>query len=262
VSGIGRYSDQYHSQAIGHPWSNEAVPVLQRDDATIHYDVHGAGFPVLALAPGGMRSAGSYWEQVPYNPVKELAGDYRVITMDQRNAGSSTAPVTGREGWDTYAQDQLAVLDHLGIERCHLVGMCIGGPFILSLLHTAPDRFARAVVLQSIGLDDNRDAFRDMFDTWMTDLAPAHPEADSGNWAAYRSSLYEGEDALFSVPESVLPTITTPILVLQGDDQYHPRSASRLLASSVPDAQFVERWKDPEHLPTATATIAEFLAAS
>jgi len=238
------------------------VPVLQRDDATIHYDEHGAGFPVLALAPGGMRSAGSYWEQVPYNAVKELAGDYRVITMDQRNAGSSTAPVTGSESWSTYTADQLAVLDHLGIERCHLVGMCIGGPFILGLLRAAPDRFARAAVLQSIGLDHNRDAFREMFDGWMADLAPVHPEAGADAWAAYHSSMYEGDDVLFSVPESFLPTITTPMLVLQGNDQYHPRSASRLLATAVPGAELVEQWKDPEHLPAATAIIAEFLAAA
>jgi pimeloyl-ACP methyl ester carboxylesterase len=236
------------------------MPTLQRDAATIHYEEHGTGFPVLTLAPGGMRSFGDMWAKMPWNPVTELSGDYRVITMDQRNAGSSTAPVTGTESWDTYAADQLALLDHLGIERCHVVGMCIGGAFILKLLAIAPQRFARAVPLQPIGLDGNREAFHDMFDAWAAEIGPAHPEAGEREWAAYRSNMYDVTDQLFSVPNSVLPSITTPMLVLRGDDQYHPRSASELLAAEAPNARLIEQWKDPEHLPAATTAITEFLA--
>ena len=77
--------------------------------------------------------------------------------MDQRNAGRSTAPVTADTGWATYRDDQLALLDELGIERCHVVGMCIGGPYIAGLLTRAPERFASAVLLQPVGIDGNRD---------------------------------------------------------------------------------------------------------
>ncbi|HEY9416586.1 MAG TPA: alpha/beta hydrolase [Pseudonocardia sp.] len=237
------------------------MPTLQLDDATIHYEEHGSGFPVLTLAPGGMRSFGDMWSKMPWNPVAELSAGYRVITMDQRNAGSSTAPITGDEGWDTYAADQVALLDHLGIERCHVVGMCIGGAFILKLLTTAPERFARAVPLQPIGLDGNRQAFHDMFDGWAQEVRPDHPEADDDAWTAYRSAMYDVTDQLFSVPNSDLPEIDTPMLVLRGDDQYHPRSASELLAAEVPNARMIELWKDADHLPAATKAIAEFLAA-
>jgi pimeloyl-ACP methyl ester carboxylesterase len=237
------------------------MPILERADARIHYSVHGSGFPVLALAPGGMRSAGDVWTRVPWNPIMELAQDYQVITMDQRNAGGSSAPVTGQENWATYTADQLALLDHLGVRRCHVVGMCIGGPFILGLLHADADRVARAVALQPIGLDDNRDAFHDMFDSWAEEIGPAHPEAGPEQWAAYRAAMYDGPNVLFSVPESVLPTIDTPMLVLRGDDQFHPSSASELLASSVPGAKLIDRWKEPEDMPAARTAIAEFLAA-
>jgi len=237
------------------------MPVLQRDDATIHYEEHGSGFPVLTLAPGGMHSSGTYWDGEVWNPVKQLPG-FRVITMDQRNAGESTAPVTGAESWATYTADQLAVLDHLGIERCHVVGQCIGGPFVLNLLRTAPHRVARAVVLQSIGLDNNHLAFHDMFEHWRGELAPHHPEAAPAQWDAYRAALYEGDDVLFSVPQAFLPTIETPLLVLQGNDEYHPPSVSRLLASSVPGAQLVDPWKGEEHLPATATRITEFLTGS
>lgn len=155
---------------------------------------------MLALAPGGMRSAASFWERVPWNPVTELADGHQVIVMDQRNAGASSAPVTGTENWTTYTADQLALLDHLGVERFAVVGMCIGGPFVLGLLQAAPTRVAGAVVIQSIGLDGNRAAFHEMFDGWAVDIAPDHPEAGPGTWAAYRSGMYDGDDALSASP--------------------------------------------------------------
>jgi pimeloyl-ACP methyl ester carboxylesterase len=238
---------------------NGAMPTFQRGDATIHYEEHGSGHPVLALAPGGMRSAGSWWAKVPWNPVAELTG-HRVITMDQRNAGSSTAPVTGDEDWGTYAADQLALLDHLGVPRCHVVGMCIGGAFIARLLTTAPERFDRAVALQPIGLADNRAAFHEIFDGWAAELEPSHPEAGPQQWASYRANLYDGPDPLFSVPTSALAEVGSPLLVLRGDDRHHPRAASELMAATVPGARLVERWKGPADLPAATETIATFLA--
>lgn len=237
------------------------MPSFRRGDATLHYQEHGSGFPVLALAPGGMRSAGSRWEGSPWNPVAELAGRHRVITMDQRNAGSSTARITGTENWVTYAADQHALLDHLGVERCHAVGMGIGGAFVLGLLRAAPRRIVRAVVLRTIGLDGNRDAFGESFDGWMDERRRRHPETDHNQWYAYRAGMFGGINPLFSVAESVLPTIAAPMLVLRGDDPLHPGGASRLLATSVPGARLVEQWDDPEHLPAAAAAIAEFLAA-
>ena len=93
------------------------------DGAHIHYEVHGEGFPVLLIAPGGMRSAISFWENTPWNPITDLQDDFQVIAMDQRNAGQSTGPVSASHGWHTYAADQLALLDHLGVDRFHVAGM-------------------------------------------------------------------------------------------------------------------------------------------
>lgn len=235
------------------------MPIVERAGAHLHYAVHGSGPAVLALAPGGMRSAGSFWEHAPWNPVTELAATHQVIVMDQRNAGASTAPVTGDEGWDTYTADQLAVLDHAGVEACAYVGMCIGGAFGLALLRAAPERISRAALLQPIGLDGNRDAFGEMFDNWSGEIAGDHPEAEPDTWAAYRRALYGGDDPLFSVPTADLASIDVPVLVLRGNDLYHPASASELVAGTVPGARLVERWKEPDDQPATRATLAEFL---
>ena len=107
------------------------MPVFKRDNIRIYYEVHGEGFPVLLLAPGGMRSSIPVWENTPYNPIEELAPHCQVIAMDQRNAGQSTAPIAATDGWRDYTDDQVALLDHLGIDRFHAAGMCIGGSFIM-----------------------------------------------------------------------------------------------------------------------------------
>ncbi|NMH98933.1 alpha/beta fold hydrolase [Pseudonocardia acidicola] len=233
---------------------------FERDGTTIYYEEHGTGFPVLLIAPGGMRSSIEAWERAPWNPVEQLSSSYRVIAMDQRNAGRSTGPISGSDGWATYTTDQLALLDHLGVDRFHVLGMCIGGSYIVNLLHEVPARVASAVALQPIGLDGNRDAFYEMFDGWAAEQKAAHPEADESDWAGFREGMYGGGDMLFSVPASEIAAFVTPILVLMGNDRFHPRSASRKLAATAPNAILVEQWKEPEHQPAARAAVEKFLA--
>ena len=97
------------------------VPTFENGDVSIYYETHGDGFPVLLIAPGGMRSAVSFWERTPWNPIEDLSGEFRVIAMDQRNAGSSTAPIRADDGWHVYTRDQLALLDHLGVASLRLM---------------------------------------------------------------------------------------------------------------------------------------------
>ena len=96
------------------------MPAIERDGATIYYEETGRGFPILTFAPAGLQSTIEVWSRpaAPINPLTELAKDYRVIAMDQRNAGGrSRAPITAQDGWPTYAADHIAVLDHLGRPR-------------------------------------------------------------------------------------------------------------------------------------------------
>ena len=60
--------------------------------------------------------------------------------MDQRNAGQSTAPVSGDDGWHTYTEDHLALLGHLNISQADVMGDCIGGPYAFGLMKAAPTR--------------------------------------------------------------------------------------------------------------------------
>jgi pimeloyl-ACP methyl ester carboxylesterase len=237
------------------------VAFFEHDDVKIYYEEHGSGFPVLLIAPGGMLSAVSYWQNVPWNPIEQLAGSYRVIAMDQRNAGQSVAPITGADSWHVYTSDQLALLDHLGVEQFHVAGMCIGGPYVMGLIERAPERVASGVVFQSIGLDDNRQAFFDMFDSWANGLKPMRPEVAESDWAAFRQAMYGG-DFLFNVDRDFVAGCQTPLLVLCGKDLYHPESTSREIAGLAPNASFIEDWKEGDARDRARAQVADFLAAN
>ncbi len=238
------------------------MPAYERGDASIHFDLEGPrdAFPVLLLAPGGMRSCNQRWETVPWNPRRALAGDYRLIGMDQRNAGRSTAPICAIDGWNTYRDDQLALLDHLDVERCHVIGMCIGGPFALALLAAAPERFVSAVLLQPAGIDGNRAAFDEVYDGWRRELAPSRPEVDGDAWDALEHNMWDGEFVL-SVEREQIRRIPVPMLVAYGNDEWHPRSISIEVAELARDCTIVERWKDDDALPAADTAFKEFLSS-
>ena len=235
------------------------MPSFDRDDVSIYYEEYGEGFPLLLFAPGGMRSSIAHWEQSPWNPIAELAGDFRVIAMDQRNAGRSRAPVAAADGWHVYTADHLALLDHLGIERCHVLGGCIGGPYCFGVMQAAPERVAAAVLQQSIGSSGgNREAFYQMFDGWAVDLETSHPEVTEAALRSFRSNMYDG-DFVFNVSRDFVRECRIPMLVLLGNDLYHPSETSREIVQLAPDAELVERWKEPEVVADAVQRVREFL---
>jgi len=238
------------------------MPHFERANISIYFEEHGSGFPLLLFAPGGMRSALSFWQRAPFDPIKELASQFRVIAFDQRNAGKSRAPIAATDGWPSYTADHVALLDHLGIERCHLLGMCIGGAFGLSMVAAAPQRVAAAVLLQPIGRSpENRDVFYELFDTWAKEQAPQHPEATPSDFASFRERMYGGE-FVFSVSREAVRAAQTPLLVLLGNDVYHPSAISREVAQLAPNARLIERWKDADVVPETVKSVREFLVSN
>ena len=235
------------------------MATFEREGVSIYYEVHGQGFPLLLFAPGGVRSSIAIWSRAAYDPIRELSADFRVIALDQRNAGRSRAPVRGSDGWQVYTEDHLALLDHLGVERAHLLGNCIGPSFALALIAAAPERVASAVLQQPIGAtEENRPLFRAAFDTWASELAPQHPEASAEDFAAFRQRLFGG-DFVFSVSREAVRASTTPLLVLAGNDAHHPYETSREIASVAQNVEFVEHWKEPERVPETIQRVRSFL---
>src|SRR3954471_15701626 len=129
------------------------VGFYEKGNVRIRYAEIGSGFPLLAMPGGGLNSAIPVWARAVINIPEEFKNDFRVITMDQRNAtgGESTGPVPVDDPWSAFADDQLGVMDHLGIRQFFFFGNCIGGPFAMKLMERAPERVAAAVLSQPVG---------------------------------------------------------------------------------------------------------------
>jgi pimeloyl-ACP methyl ester carboxylesterase len=238
------------------------MPSVRHHDATIQYKEVGQGFPILTFAPAGLQSTIEVWSgpAAPINPLTEFAESFRVIAMDQRNAGGqSHAPITSRDGWQTYTGDHIALLDHLQIDRCHLYGQCIGGSFILSLLKAQPQRVASAVLAQPIGRVGPMPAGRSArFEAWV-ETVKDRPDATAPVLDAFYQNLY-GPGFVYSVDRAFVSTCATPCLVLAGNDEAHPFPISEELAKLLPKCEFIPEWKTGAALTSARARVKEFLS--
>ena len=140
--------------------------VMRPDGTTIHYEVFGdpEAMPLLLLAPGGVNSQIGFWRRSIINPIEEFADEFQVIGMDQRHCGASK---TGLAAFDYEAamQDQIAVLDDLGVQQAHVMGGCIGCAYALRLGDQAPARVAGLVMQDPVGLDETNslETFYEMF---------------------------------------------------------------------------------------------------
>jgi pimeloyl-ACP methyl ester carboxylesterase len=247
--------------AIDHQLEGE-MPTLENGPVTIYYEEVGSGFPVLLFGPGGLDSSIDTWPRAAINPLVTLGDDFRLIAMDQRNAGASTGPVDLREPWESYADDQLALVDHLGLDSFHVLGCCIGCSFALKLIERAPDRIASAVLEQPNGLTpENRESQLNYHQNWAGRLVEAREDVTKSDVDRFLEVMWSG-DFVVSVTRDFVASISTPMLVLPGIDLGHPTALGREIGSLAKNAETYEPWKDtPEDVVRGTEVVREFLRA-
>lgn len=110
-------------------------------DVPLHYTDEGAGTPVVLLH-GFAVNADLNW-RLP-GLTRALARSYRVIALDLRGHGLSAKPHDPERYGFAMAADVIALLDHLGLDKVHLVGYSLGGIIALKLATTHPDRLLTA----------------------------------------------------------------------------------------------------------------------
>lgn len=146
--------------------------VHRPDGARLWYETGGHG-TALVFAHGLGGNALVWYQQFHH-----FAQRFRVVVWDQRGFGRSTA-TAGHADPRTSITDQLALLDHLGIDRAHLIGQSLGGWVTLGATLAAPERVHSLVLSSSTGGIPPRHA--DPFDTGPVRAAPdrrmlgAHP---------------------------------------------------------------------------------------
>jgi pimeloyl-ACP methyl ester carboxylesterase len=245
------------------------MPFYEKGEIRIHYEEAGSGFPLLVIPGGGLNSTVAGLATHPFNPLEEFNGEYRVIAADLRNAngGQSSGPLDTDRPWDMHADDQLGLMDHLGIGEFLVVGFCIGGPFIWNLLRRAPRRIAAAVLAQPSGF---RPEMPDLFyqnniKGWGPALCDRRPDITMAMVDAFLGKMYRANaDFVFTVTRDFVRDCHTPILVLPDDVPAHPYAVAMESALLAPNAQVsLYPWKDtPDKIPLAVRHIRTFLRAN
>lgn len=243
------------------------MPFYERGDVRIHYDDTGSGFPLMLIPGGGLNSTISFFRKGdPFNAIDEFKGEYRCITADLRNAdgGESDGPLEIDRPWDAYADDQLGLMDHLGIDRFLVMGFCIGNPFIWNLIKRAPGRIVAAVLAQPSGFrPEMPQLFYDNNMTrWGPPLCARRPDITMEMVDAFLNKMYRtNADFVFTVTRDFVRSCQTPILVLPDDVPGHPYAVAMEMVELSPNSEVsIYPWKEPKELvPQAVAHIRDFL---
>ena len=252
------------------PGPGEAgMSFFQKGPVRIRYEEAGSGFPLLLIAGGGLNSSVAGLKSGnPFHAIDEFKGEFRCVYADLRNAngGHSSGPLEIDRPWDSYTDDQLALMDHLRIDKFMVMGFCIGGPFIWNLLERAPNRVVAAVLAQPSG---SRPEMRDLFyenniKGWGPELVKRRPEITMETVDRFLTRMYRtNPDFVFTVSRDFVRSCQTPLLILPDDIPAHPYAVAMECAMLAPKAEVsMFPWKEPkERIPLAVRQIRSFLRA-
>lgn len=111
------------------------------EGGTLHYETSGSGPAVVLLHGGGLDL--TMWDP----QVETLSRSFHVIRYDSRGHGRSTAPM----GPYSMVEDLRRVLDHLGVQQAHVVGLSMGGGVALDFASAYPERALTLTLVSTSG---------------------------------------------------------------------------------------------------------------
>ena len=242
----------------------------EKGPVRIHYEEFGSGFPLLLIPGGGLNSTISGLVRGgPFNAIEEFKGEYRCVVADLRNAnaGESSGPLEIDRPWDSFTDDHIGLMDHLGIDKFMVMGFCIGGPFIWNLLERAPDRIVAAVLAQPSGWRPEMPtlSYDNNMSGWGPELVKRRPEITMDTVEKFLTRMYRtNPDFVFTVTREFVRNCRTPLLILPDDIPAHPYAVAMEAAMLAPRAEVsMYPWKEPpERIPLAVRQIRSFLRAN
>ena len=226
------------------------MPIYENGPVRLRYEEAGSGFPLLVIPGGGLNATISGLANHAFNPMEEFSDSFRCIAMDLRNAngGQSEGPVDVERGWDAFADDQLGLMDHLGIEKFMVMGFCIGGPFCWNLLQRAPHRIVASVMVHPSGFrSDQPDIFyQNNIRDWAPALCEGREDVTMETIDTFLNKMYrENPDFVFTVTRDFVRGCETPVLVLPDDIPAHPYAVAMETALLAPNSQVsLYPWKE------------------
>ena len=247
------------------------------DGIATRYEVAGSGLPLLMYSPGGFDSRLENWSSLGiYQRIgllAELTRHYTCITFDRRESGRSGGRVE-RLGWDAYVRQGIGLLDHLDVDRAHLMGGCVGCSSVAALAIAHPRRVRSMVLYSPAGgaryrmaqharFSDHAAFIRSSGLDGVVDLARSHDlgftkDPRVGPWATViraDSGFADGYAKLD--PQRYLSTVAGIARVMYDRDTVPGAEPEDLMALDVP--ALIVPGQDASHAPSAARYLQECL---
>lgn len=119
------------------------MPYLDVNGVRLHYTDTGSGDVAVVFSHGLLFSTEMFEAQ-----IEHLKGNFRCIAYDHRGQGQSASPDSGYD-MDTLTADAAALIKALGVEKCHFVGLSMGGFVALRMALDYPELVRSISVLDS-----------------------------------------------------------------------------------------------------------------
>ena len=229
------------------------MPFYERGSVRIYYEDVGSGFPLMIIPGGGLNSSiASLDTSVPFNPMERYKNDFRCISADLRNAdlGQSRGPLEIDRPWDAYSDDQLGLMDHLGIREFLVMGFCIGGPMIHNLLKLAEDRVVAAAMMQPSGFSPEYPNifYENNTERWAPQLCEKRSDVTMAHVHDFLTNMYtDRADFVFTVSRDFVRSLQTPLLIAPDNVPAHPYEAAMEVAEIAPNSETtIFPWKDSQ----------------
>lgn len=239
----------------------------QKGNVRIRYEETGTGFPLLLIAGGGLNGStiAGIRNGNPFNTLEAFRGEFRCIYADLRNsAGESTGPLEIDRPWDSYTDDHLGLMDHLGIDKFMVLGFCIAGPFIWNLVKRAPNRVVAAVPAQPVGFRPElpNALYESQSTGWAAQLVKRRSDITPDMVDRFLNKMFRDNPSFaFTVTRDFVKACQTPVLVLPDDTAGHALAVAIESAMLAPKGQLsMYPWKDtPDKIPLAVRHVRSFL---
>ncbi|MCW2614164.1 MAG: putative 3-oxoadipate enol-lactone hydrolase [Frankiales bacterium] len=221
----------------------------------VHHVEDGDPDAPAVLMAGSLGSTVDMWEP----QVAVLAERFRVVRVDTRGHGRSPVP-DGPYALDDLVDDVVDLLDRLGVDRAHVVGLSLGGITAMRLAAREPHRVDRLALLCTSSRFPSPQAWRDraaavraagtasiaeaVVQRWFTDDLRARAPQVVARWGAVIAATSdEGYASCATLLADMdltddLPRITAPTLVVAAaEDPATPPDQLRTIAAAVPGAR-------------------------
>ena len=277
------------------------MPKAVLDGISTRYEVIGDGPPILMYAPGGFDATIEKWRTLNvYARIKlldHLPKKYRCIVFDRRECGESGGRVEALT-WRHYAKQGKALLEHLKVERAHIMGGCMGVSCAMAFAVAYPqatlsmllwwpvggakyrikgqERFSQHLsfvktaglqgVVEHVGKEGRAFNTDPKGGPWAspirTDKAFAAAYAKTANYEAIvdqmRRNLLDRDTSPGAEPEELMK-LDIPAIIIPGKDESHATSAARYLEECLPKSQYWDVLPDAQTEAAASPRLLKFL---